>query len=242
MYAIFEKIFDAYTRKARLYPAFLALLPVMTVIAAYTDWGNLEPASALWLIVIFAALHFLSDFTRQLGKTVEKKLLAEWGGFPSKTLLRHGDENIDPVTTQRYHRAAERLIEGVTMPTAEEEQADRKRSDDAYNTVTQFLLPRTRDTATYGLLLKENINYGFRRNMLGLRSIAIFILIASAVFVIWQAWAAIEILAIPNQRELTLLIGAVVLLFAWIFLVTKDRVRAAGVDYAKQLLMCLDTL
>ena len=242
MTAYLDSIFDPYGRKARLYPAFLALIPVFALITFYTNWLELKPSSAVWIVVASATLFALADFSRQRGKAVEKTLLSHWDGFPSKTLLRHRDDAIDPQTTARYHRAAERLIDGLKMPTVEEEDRNPKDSDDAYQTVTQYLLPKTRDKAQFGLLCNENVNYGFRRNMLGLKPIALLINVVSIAYLVWMNWPVVSAGTMPEQRSIGLFAGLIGLCVFWTFFVSAERVKSAAIDYANQLLMALDML
>ena len=237
-----DNLFDSYSRRARLYPAFIAILPVIVLIAVYTHWLDFQASNLVWLILAGAGLIALSDFARQRGKAVEKCLLGEWQGFPSITLLRHRDHTIDPQTTSRYHRAAERLIDGLSMPTLADEERDPEAADKAYETVTNFLLPRTRDKQEFRLLFEENVNYGFRRNLLGLKPIGILILLGSASYVTWRSWNQIAAGSIPDQPESIILAGAIAMLLAWIVLIRKRHVRAAAVDYARQLLMAFDVL
>jgi hypothetical protein len=242
MNAFLEGIFDPYGRKARLYPAFLALLPAFAMIAMFTNLLELKPSSAIWAIVASASLFALADFTRQLGKSVERKLLPKWGGFPSKTLLRHVDDEIDPVTTERYHRAAEKLINGLKIPSPQEETENPLGADNAYESISKLLLPKTRDKNQFSLLFNENVNYGFRRNMLGLKPLSLVIIAITIIVLAYMDWPILSSGSLPSETAIGLFISFVLLAVFWIFFVSADRVRAAAIDYAKQLLMSLDVL
>ena len=71
------------------------------------------------------------------------------------------------------------------VATQAEEQADPSAADAAYNTATSAIRNQARD-ARFALLHKENANYGFRRNLLGLRlwGIAASLGVAGAAVVI----------------------------------------------------------
>ncbi len=242
MNAIINSIFDSYGRRARLYPALIALFPAITLVSTYTDWFSLQAKDSIWFALLGAGLFILSDTARQRGKAVEKRLLQKWEGFPSKTLLRHRDLTLDPQTKARYHRAAERLIDDLTIPSQDEEARNPEAADDAYETVTKFLLPRTRDRRQFGLLFEENVSYGFRRNLLGLKPVGIAVVFGSVVYVTWLSWDQIAVGSVPKQPESLLLAGAIAMFVAWIGLVRERNVRSAAVDYAQQLLMTLDVL
>ena len=86
MEAIFKKFTDPYERKARLYPALLAALPVIVFVSIYTEWFTFDIKNALYITIVAAGLFWLSGKTRNLGKAVENRLVAKWGGMPSVTL------------------------------------------------------------------------------------------------------------------------------------------------------------
>lgn len=240
MEAILKSFTDPYARKARLYPGFLAFLPVLIAIALYTDWLNFEPENALVIAVGTAVLFWLASVSRQRGKAVEEALLQEWTHFPSVTMLRHRDRIIDVYTTERYHRTAERIIPGLAMPTEDDEATAPNDADERYRSVTKALLARTRDTKKYDLLFKENVNYGFQRNLLGLKPIAITIVTSVVAFSIWRGWDLISAYNLPDGKELatifvTLAIGAV-----WLVNVTRRSVRRVAESYAFRLLEALE--
>ena len=237
-----QDIFDSYGRKARLFPAFLTILPALVLIGFYTSIFQLKYEHLIWGIVAGAALYFLADLARRRGKVVEKALLKEWGGYPSKMLLRHSNKSIDMYTKQRYHRRAETLISGLNIPSEPEETLNPDDADQRYESIVRYLLANTRDLSKFALLLKENINYGFRRNLLGLKPAAISIRIILLLFILWLSKDNIVRLSLPNQPELGLLVAGFAEFMIWLFLVTKQNVRESADDYAKQLLASLDNL
>ena len=63
-------------------------------------------------------------------------------------------------------------IEGLIkrpLPSVEEEKADPEGTDRRYREATEFLREATRDTSKFPLVLAENANYGFRRNLWGIK-------------------------------------------------------------------------
>jgi hypothetical protein len=87
----------------------------------------------------------------------------------------------------------------------------------------------TRDKRRFSLIFEENMDYGFRRNCLGLRPFAIavasVVLVSSAILI-----AAAE----PGRFVLAAISGAVALLF-WTHFVTADWVKLAADRYADRL-------
>ncbi|MFH4385534.1 hypothetical protein WAJ74_22450, partial [Acinetobacter baumannii] len=62
------------------------------------------------------------------------------------------------------------------MPSQQEEIADPNMADSIYNEAMTWLRGKTRDEK---ILFNENINYGFMRNSLGLKWIALIICLIS---------------------------------------------------------------
>lgn len=235
-------ILDTYGRKARLFPAFLTLAPAFLVAFVYLGIGDLRPEHAVWAVISAAAIFFVTDLARRAGRRVEKDFLNDWGGYPSKLLLRHSDGAIDKYTKSRYHRKAETLLGEIEMPTATWEEDNSEDADCRYESVVRYLLSQTRDTNRFSLLFKENIHYGFRRNLYGLKAYALALAIASAGFVMWMSREELLAGAMPEQTE-TLLLGGIVLdVLLWSMFVTKQSVRDSADDYGRQLLSSLDVL
>lgn len=240
MEAILRKFTDPYERKARLYPALLALLPVIALIALYTDWLTFDVENALYITVAAAGLFWLTGKTRDLGKAIERRLVAEWEEMPSVTLLRHRDTVIDRYTTQRYHKAAAVLAD-VSLPDPTDEKNNPADADERYRSVTSALLSKTRDTSQYPLLFKENINYGFWRNLRGVRPIAVALAAALVALGLWVDRELVLNLQLPDGPEFVFALAGGMMVFAWVTTVTDEAVRRAAQNYAQRLLEALDT-
>ncbi|WP_460149234.1 hypothetical protein [Pseudomonas sp. H1_A03] len=104
----------------------------------------------------------------------------------------------------------------------------------------------TRDTKQFGLLYKDNISYGFRRNAFGLRCVAISLCLGSLVWVgvrhglnSWvirfQAAATPE--SLLNGGELTSVAVSLAMLFLWLRYFTEQSVREAAFSYARTLVL-----
>jgi hypothetical protein len=231
-----SELFDPYSRQARLQPALLTLLPGIISIAAI--WPALyQGATALiGLVVTCGGLVALTHVARSAGKEHEKRLLRAWGGMPTTITLRHADSKLDSATKQRYKDVLSKSVPKWIAPTTEEERADGAVVDERYVTAVKWLLEQTRGNK---LVLKENISYGFRRNLRGLRVYGIAIsgasLLASA-FVAGMRLPALDPMAVASC---VLALGA---LLAFPLVVTDDWVREAGDNYAIRLLACCDAL
>jgi len=241
--ASLAQLLDPYSRQARLQPALIVAVPVAILIAIWfpTLW------SALGIVLTLASTCgvalLLSQLARDRGKQLEPRLFASWGGKPSVTLLRHADGRIDENTKTRYRAFLKSRLPDLTLPSVAEEQADAARADRAYESATAWLLTQTRDTKTFGLLFRENISYGFRRNLWGLKPIGLTIALvgacASTAALAYQHLVLHE--ALPPQ--IVIVTAATwILALIWIVWITPAWVRIPADAYGAQLLAACDTL
>lgn len=254
-----SKLFDSYSRQARLFPGLLTLFPIiLTAIAWFprlvtSSWG----ATLVTVATSCGLLYGLSVLSRSRGKKVEKRLLAEWGGWPTTIWLRHREEHLPPPVLARYHASFAKNVPLFVTPSPEQERADPKAADAMYASAVKWLQERCRGKA-YPLVEKENAEYGFRRNLLGLKPIGVAACLAalliSVLAVIWRYDSILP--AMSNFSMPALLaalsaikpaaIGAICVdlaaLVAWFAIVRDEWVRDAGDQFARALLACCDTL
>lgn len=253
-------LFDSYNRQARLYPALIALLPpLITVLAWYPVLlTSNATATAVTLVTSCGLLYSFMAFSRSRGKNVERRLLADWGGWPTTLWLRHADSSLSEQTKARYHAALGVHVPNLSLPSSAEEKADPRRADDAYRSAVDWLKERCRGK-DFPLVAIENAEYGFRCNLRGLRSfgmsVALLALLAS-LFGVWRLsglasgdlrtgnW--VEVLERIAQAPPVLIWGAVVVdivtIVFWILVVRDSWVRQAGDQYARALLATCDRL
>ncbi len=243
----FLKLTDRYERQARLYPALLAGAPLLAV--AIGMYGiPLEPESGLvGLLASFGIIYLLTTIARELGKRMENRLYASWGGKPTTQLLRHRDATLDHVTKTTYHTFLAAKLK-VPFPTPADEAANAIAADATYTSGARWLLDQTRDTSRFPLLFKELIAYGFRRNCLGLKPIAIAIALLSLLWILGAAdvitaagFDVDTLFVLPMHVRVVWAIN-VVSLIVWIFFISKRTVRTAAFMYADLLLRACDAL
>lgn len=142
---------------------------------------------------------------------------------------------------ERLHERIEMVI-AETLPTAEEEETDPEGADDRYEETSARIRAVTRDKGRFGLLLAENINYGQRRNMLGLRRegvIFALLTVLAAGLLLWLAGGSLSQRAArygPGAGA-----GLLALLF-WVFVVTPSWVALTAKAYADQFVGAIDIL
>jgi hypothetical protein len=251
--------FDSYSRQARLFPGLLTLFPIiLTAIPWFprlvtSSWG----AALVTLGTSCGLLYGLSVLSRSRGKKVEKRLLAEWGGWPTTIWLRHRDDNLPSPVRARYHAFFANNVPLFVVPTEQQEVADPKAADAMYASAVKWLQERCRGKA-FPFVEKENAEYGFRRNLRGLKPIGLFAcfaaLLISALAILWQSEPLLPALASHSAKSILAALSAVkpaalaaicvdiAAIVGWSTIVRDGWVRSAGDQYARALLACCDTL
>lgn len=237
-----ELPFDKYTYRARLLPSLLAFLPLAF---AATVWFPGEEATwkTLGLIVVSSGLAtLLSHLGRDLGKRKEVGLFQRWGGVPTTRLLSHRFTKFDAVTLGRYHTKLKTLLPELQIPDLAEERTNPSRASEVYGSCTSFLREKTRDQKTFALVVAENINYGFRRNLYGWRPIGLiaasFGIASCALFTAKHLRAEQSVLLFGIAG----LVVSVTLLLLWLFTIKPEWVHLAADAYAERLIRSLDAL
>lgn len=234
-------VIDKYTFRARLQPALLVALPLGLTTMAWFPAG-VAGWDILWgLIVWSGGTALLAQIGRDRGKAKEPKLFEQWGGKPSTGLLRHRDAP-NKVSLARYHQKIGQLLPGSRIPTHEEERHDPRAADEVYEACVAFLLEKTRAKKEFPLVFEENCNYGFRRNLWGMKPLGIAIAFGGT--------AAILGLIILNYFKNTPIAPTVVLagsgnlllLLGWLFWFTPPWVKIAADAYAARLLAACEKL
>ena len=238
------ELFDAYGRKARLLPALITLLPaLLTMILLFTPNHASIAGGVTSLLIACGATYGLSHVSRYLGRITERALIKKWSGLPTTCRLRHRDVAIDSNTKQRYHKFLGAHLPGLRMPSAAKEQSDPDSADEIYRSAAKWLTDRTRDHKKFNLIFEENISYGFRRNSLGLKPVAMAILILSFVAAMGYGYAThrLDIENWPLSIWASIALDLVATAY-WILVVAEPWVRDAGDAYAHALLGACDTL
>ena len=235
---------DKYSLHARVYPMVLVLFPIFVLAVTYSiDYKNFWYAGAS-TVLIPAFSFLLAQIGRNPGKTKEPKLWKSWGGSPSVLCLRLKSPYLNQHSKIRYHTILQKLCPVSKNPTVAGETIDPKAFDDIYETWSDYLRTKTRDVKEFHLLFKENMNYGFWRNLWGLKTIAIIIILFT-MLVNYLVFASqnerFDILVFPKEFIISSGVLLITLLL-WFFLVTKSYVRLPAFAYAKRLCESVEQL
>ena len=231
--------FDHYSFRARLQPALLTLLPAAVGIFAWTGPG-VKWQSALWTLFGTAGgTFFLAILARNSGKQIEPGLWQSWGGTPTTQLLRHSGTG-NPLMRERWHKYLSKLL-GKTFPTAAEEVSDPADADNIYNAAIKLLISKTRDTKKFHLVYKENVQYGYCRNLYAMRVMGIMFsllgLIASSAAGVWTVR-----IGDPKIYPWVCLAAEVLFLVWWVFTIKASWVKVPAFAYAERLLESTENL
>lgn len=236
------KLLDPYERKARLLPGLLLTLPAsLSVMALWVD-GQVWQKAILALCGTCGVPFLIANITRDAGKKLETKLVKKWGGLPSTIMLRHSDDYFDSHTKKQYHNALSRGT-GVTMPTAAEEAADRKAADAAYRAAGLWLREKTKDRRKFNHVFRENIAYGFRRNITGLKYQGALLAFACAGLLILRPATLYfntrnleQALHQLTSFQFVALLTALVFTLVWLTCFSEASLRRTGEAYADRLI------
>lgn len=247
MLSLVELAKDPYERKARLAPGLLTTLPLLVPLVSVYGARNPLLNGLLALLASCGAMYTLASIARLRGKRLEEWLIQSWGGMPTTLALRHRDRTLDSVSKRRYHALIVSKL-GIAMPTAEEEADDPAKADDTYIGATKRLRELTRSNKS--LLLKENIAYGFHRNMLAMKPIGIVSCFLGLLYGLTLAGVVeLDPLAVnlinlvrPGLPAAMTLAISVALLASWLLYFNADAVKRIGFAYAERLFECLSSL
>jgi ABC-type multidrug transport system fused ATPase/permease subunit len=231
---------DTYVIRARLFPAVLAIAPTIAfALASFAaDWEKLGLPQVLITTAVAVLFFGFSDISRRLGRRIEKRMFASSGGRPFPTVLRHRDKVLDTKSKARYHAyLASKLNEKAPTVSSETKSVDK--ADAFYVLAGNWLRERTRDHSKFKVLFEENVVYGFRRNLLGLKWIGLAInatVFAASVWMLWSAdWAPLP------EYGAVLVVGFLHAIF-FLMGVSEKSVLDASNQYGRQLVLSCETL
>jgi hypothetical protein len=239
---ILSLVSNEYERKARLYPALILLAPLtVTALAIISD--NLSGVNTVATVVAVSGGAFLlAQLARDKGKKGEKDLFVEWGGLPSVAILRHRDARIDSITKARYHQKLAKLVQGTEAPSIQMEKDNPTATDEVYTAWSNYLRINSRDTNKYALLFQENINYGFRRNIWGMRLFGILLSVIPSIISAVSLYQQYQASAKLSNETIAAFIFSIIFLGLWIFCFTPQWVRVPADAYAERLAEIADNI
>lgn len=230
---------DPYERYARLAPGLVAVIPVAVVLMAIPtgDQSWLKPV--VGVVAACGGTILVAAVARSAGRAVQDSLFPD--GLPTLQRMRHRQATTR-VELAELH-AAVSAATGVELPDAETEAADPEEADGVYRIAIGRLIGATRDQERFALLHKENRNYGFMRNLYGLRPIG---RVLASVGVVGGVVLLVVALTGGGGLDVGLAVVAVLVGLAGVYVfavwMTPDRVTAPATAYADRLFEAARTL
>ena len=248
------QFFDSYTLRARIQPGLTVVLPVGFLMFALLPNHPFFVTAFFTLLGAVGGTAIVAQLGRELGRRKEPKLWKSWDGPPTTRLLRHRRLPDDLALPSGLRQRVEEWL-GHPLPNHQEEEACPAWADTKYKEVVGALREATRDTSRFPLVFAENTNYGFRRNLLGLRPIGAPVAAVLALYswmllslTIWgRPWPEPWWDIFPNPDSVVVIRLAVAvantsLAIFWLFWVKPSWVKVVADAYAVKLLESVQTL
>ena len=239
----FANSIDVYSLQARLKPALLVILPlVVTTISFVPDLLQISKG-LIGFAVACGVTVLLSHISRDFGRKAEARLLIEWDGMPTSHWLSHKGNKLDVQTLTRCHAFLENQINGWKAPSSRDEIENPKKAEVAYESAVRWLREKTRDREKFDMVFRENISYGFRRNLYGLKCIALVVIfICLAVNVSMLGHTVFYHSIMPEALIIVSLVLNLASLLFWTVVVRALWVRKAADNYARALIATCEQL
>lgn len=231
---------DKYTVQARLLPPLLSALPLALVVVACQPEGSAWWAAVWGAVTSCGGTVLIAQISRDLGQRKETDLFKSWGGPPTTVRLRHRCA-ANPEQVIRWHRCLARICPDLKLPSRDEEANEPVAADNVYAVAVNHLVESTRDRRRFQMVYEENCNYGFRRNLLGMKPVGVAASVIG-VTTMGALFTGCFDIAIDFPIALTSLVINLFLLLTWVFWITPNWVRKAAETYAKQLLVAIPNL
>jgi hypothetical protein len=219
-------------------PAVIAAAPAIAFMLA--GGLNLNARTGLASLLVGGLSLIACGLARDAGFKLQPKLWNDWGGSPTVRRLRWADTPNETLQARLHGDIAR--ITGHQLPTPERETNDPRGADEEYNAAIGVLRERASNPEVFRKVFAENMEYGFRRNCLGLRTIALFLAISGAIasiaLCVWGTGPAADRLATWGWPGF---VSAAAMIF-WGWIVTPEWVRKPAETYADRLLESVDTL
>lgn len=228
-------LYDKYDLRVRMSVGIIILAPIILSLFLLIPATRSISFTAVILVISFGICNLIISASRYYGRNAVKKCFT--GALPAQRMLHPDDYTLDAITKSRYQKYLSTKIEGLSF------DKDASNLNDTCNTAINWLISQTRDSNNFPIIKEELINFGFSKNLYGVKPFGITI---SSILTI------IEFLLIYFQYKLTinifdtscLIVSAIIsicFLLMWIFVVNKNWVIENGKKYAISLLSACDS-
>ena len=157
-------------------------------------------------------------------------------------MLLRASTSLDQHTLDRYRNVLAGKVSGLNFPDPSSEASDPSRAAAICESAVKWLREATRDTKKFALVFAENTNYGFRRNLLGVKPLAVVMCVLTLATTALHAWlsTAGNLSAITAQSWSSAVVTCIGLV-VWVSVVNADFVKTTAFAYATALLAACDS-
>lgn len=222
-------LLDSYHIRARLSVGIIFFTPIaLTIFLCYPQVVSFATYSVI-VCCLLALTNYLPILQRKLnGKRKSPNYAAEF--------LMPDNSELDSSTKQRYYRKLQQLDPSLKCLNTPENTPE---FFSCCESAVSLLRERTRDNH---LVLEENINFGFCKNLHSIKLYGIILCIICNVLIALSSLIHNNGLSsIPIENYLAFLVNLFLLLF-WFYGVTKSTLDQTGKKYALTLLKSIDYL
>lgn len=224
------ELLDPYHIRVYLSASIIVLAPLaITLFLCFQEIATFASSTVL-IAVLLAFTNYLPIVQRQI---YQKKL--PFKNYAAQFLMPD-DETINPASKKRYYK---KLAE-IDQTFSEFQQTNiSKNFYQCCESAARYLREKTRANS---LVMEENINYGFFRNLVSSKAIGIALCIVfSLLIAVYSLLRFKSLLQIPTGNYIAFSLNILLLLF-WILGVNKGTLENIAKQYAKSLLSAIDFL
>lgn len=224
------ELLDVYIIRARLSASIILLAPSVITVSLCFEEAFSVVTSSVFIMVLLAFTNYIPLLQRRI---YEGRM--HFTNYASQ-FLRVNDDTIDSISKTRYYHVLSQIdptFEPFTHPDDSEEFYR------CCDSAVVYLRNHTRGNL---LVYEENINYGFCKNLLANKFIGIILCVIFGGIAAVYSWLKFRDLSVIPIQNYIALATNILLLFFWIFGITKQTLKSAAVRYAKTLLSAIDSL
>jgi len=146
----------------------LAAVPALTAWAVLQEFTTWSIAAGTSIGVEFLAAFLLGHLARARGRRVEEVLWKEWGGPPTTRWLRPWDNTCSDQQKSKWRAAIKKLTD-LTLSASVREGSEQDDVDRVNNDAVRQLRYFLRGKPEAAMVATHNEDYGFARNLCGVR-------------------------------------------------------------------------
>lgn len=224
-----SKIIDVYSIYARFFPSIISSLPFFISWFFLAENVRLRELGSFLLSLQFyggvtlsvVGLYFFAQVIRITSKYFEGVYFIKQGGFPTTYLMMHENEKFSQSYKDTYRELAKKHF-GMDLLTKDEEETQRTEARRRLNEVAKQVILRVGDGQ---LVKKQNIWYGFSRNLVG-----------GAIYSTLLCMAGLVTSAVTKNELLALVMTCLIILYGALLLFRKSILTQTAEAYAEQVI------